>query len=176
MHISLAMSMYSVRFRHAPQNFFMERYFRTTDGQLVNVIDHILAQVEKNPHLSIYIGTDSQNDTKRRRTTYATVVLFRYGTRGAHFIFLKQTMPIVRDRFTRLFGEAERTIELAEMITGEIPVKIEALEFDYNAKKKTESTKVIPAARGWAEALGYTAHVKPETLLSIRAADHICKH
>jgi predicted RNase H-related nuclease YkuK (DUF458 family) len=139
-------------------------------------MEHILAEIEKNPHLCIYIGTDSQNETKRRRTIYATVVVFRYGTRGAHFVYHKQTVGIIRDRFTRLFGEAEKTIELAEMITGEIPVKIEALEFDYNARKKTESTKVIPAAKGWAESLGYRVNVKPETLLAIRAADHICNH
>jgi predicted RNase H-related nuclease YkuK (DUF458 family) len=153
----------------------MERYFRTADGRLINLLEHIIQEVEKNPHLCIYIGTDSQNERKRRTTVFATVVVFRYGTRGAHFVYLKQKVAIIQDRFTRLFEEAVKTIELAEMITGEIPVKIEALEFDYNAKKKTESTKVIPAARGWAESLGYRVNVKPETLLAIKAADHICR-
>lgn len=154
----------------------MERYFRKVDGTLVNLIEHILDEVDKNPHLMIYIGTDSQNGTKKRSATiYVTVVLFRYGTRGAHFIYYKEKVPKIRDRYLRLSGEMERTIALAEMITGEIPIKIEALEFDYNSEVQTESTRLVGPAVGWAESLGYSARVKPETLLSIRAADDICK-
>lgn len=154
----------------------MDRYFRTVNGELINLMEHILDQVEKNPHLSIYVGTDSQNGTKKRRhTTYVTVVLFRYGTRGAHFVYLKERVPKIKDRYLRLSGEMERTIELAEMITSEIPIKIEALEFDYNSAVQTESTNLVGPALGWAESLGYKGKVKPDTLLSIRAADEICK-
>lgn len=157
----------------------MERYFRTVDGQLVNLMDHIIQQIEKTPNLSIYIGTDSQNSSKKgkrgNRTTYVSVVLFRYGRRGAHFVYSKTHVTKIKDRYTRLSKEAEMTIELAEKITSEIPVKITALEFDFNSRIVTESTRVVAPAVGWAESLGYAAKVKPETLLSIRAADHICK-
>jgi hypothetical protein len=162
----------------------MERYFRTVNGQLVNIMTHIIEEVERNPQVRIRIGTDSQNTKKS--TEFATVIVFRYGKNGAHYIYLRQRVKKIKDRFTRLFEEAEKTIQLAEMITGELPISIEALEFDYNARLKTESTKVIPAARGWAESLGYRVLVKEDLkpgdtledvgLLAIKAADHICRN
>lgn len=170
----LASSVWWVRCPCAPQTVLMERYFRTVHGELVNLHDHIVEQVALNPGLSIYIGTDSQNG--KSSTVFATVVVFRYGTSGAHFVYLKQKVRKLKDRFERLFEEAVKTIDLAEQITRELPVRIEALEFDYNERIKTESTKVIPAARGWAESLGYKVVVKPEGLLAIKAADHVCRN
>lgn len=151
----------------------MEKYFKTEEGGLVNVIEHCQEQI-KQDNLKIYISTDSQN--YGGKSVFVTAVVFRYGLRGAHYIYLKQRIPRIRDIFTRLWKEGELTVECAEMITQEIPLKIEALEFDYNNKKITKSTNLVPALVGWASSLGYNTRVKPDEMIAAKAADHLCRN
>lgn len=152
----------------------MDRWFRTEQGELVDIVDHCLQEIAKRENLKIYIGTDSQNSANK--SNYATAIVFRYGQNGCHYVYKKLQVPRIRDHFSRLFKEAELTIETAELITNEIPIKIEALEFDYNNTKKTKSTQVISAATGWAHGLGYKTKVKPDEMIASKAADHLCRH
>ena len=152
----------------------MDRWFQLDNGTRVDIVDTCIEQIRLYDNLKIIIGTDSQN--RKEKTHYAIAIVFRHGTRGAHVVYKKIIVPRIRDHFTRLFKEAEFTIETAELITGEIPINIEALEFDYNSKKKTESTKVVQAATGWASSLGYNCRVKPDELLAIKAGDFLCRH
>lgn len=151
----------------------MDKYFRTEEGQLVNVIEHALQQIEAYPNLKIYIATDSQN--YGAKSVYVTAVVFRYGLRGAHYLYKKDRIPRINDIFSRLFKEAELTIEAAELITNEVPISIEALEFDFNNKKVTKSTNLVSSVKGWAQSLGYEARVKPDEMIAAKAADHLCR-
>lgn len=149
------------------------RYFRTEQGDLVNCIDHCLQEVKKHPDLRIYIGTDSQN--YGANTVYVTAIVFRYGTRGAHYIYNKTKVPRISDIFSRLFKEGEMSMECASFIQSNSPIKVHAIEFDYNNKKITKSTNLVSTMRGWAESEGYKALVKPDELLASKAADHLCR-
>lgn len=150
----------------------MTRYFQTEEGRLVNLSDHIIEVVKNNPNTQIYISTDSQN--YGGKTVYAIAVVFRYGLRGAHYVYRKERIPRIRDNFSRLWREAEYTIETAESIR-HLPIKIEALEFDYNNKKVTKSTNLVSSVVGWATSLGYRALVKPDEMIASKAADHVCR-
>ncbi len=151
----------------------MEKYFRKENGELVNIIEHCVDQLSFYPSLKIYIATDSQN--YGAKTVYATAIVFRYGLKGAHYVYLKQRLPRIRDHFTRLWKEAEYTLDAANMLTEELPIAIEALEFDYNGEKKTKSTSLISATKGWAESLGYKVKVKPDEMIAAKAADHLAR-
>lgn len=153
----------------------MERYFRLEDGTVVDIVDECIKQISIHNNLKIYIATDSQNRTKRRKVIYATVVVFRYGTRGAHCCFRIDEQPMIRDVYKRLFQEGELTINTAQMITEEIPVKIEALEFDYAGIKKTLSSPLVSGVGGWAAGLGYNAVFKGGEMIASKAADHYCR-
>jgi len=152
----------------------MDKYFRTEEGKLVNIVEHVVEQIQQNPNLKIYIATDSQNYGSN--TVYATAVVFRYGLRGAHFVYRKQRIPRIRDTFSRLWKEAEITIDTAQTINAEVPVQFEALEFDYNNAKITKSTNLVPAITGWVKSLGYNVLVKPDEMIASKAADHICRN
>jgi len=156
----------------------MEKYFRTEEGVKVNAVEHTLEQLKKWPNLKIYIGTDSQDDKEKgvRVSRYATVIVYRYGTRGAHYIFLVEDVPRQKDMFIRLYEEATRTIEAAQMIDGEIPVAFEALEFDYNHIPKFNSNRLLSSVRGWVTGLNYKAVFKGGDMIACKAADHICRH
>lgn len=152
----------------------MDRYFRMEDRTLVNVIEHCIEQIGKHPELKIYIATDSQRTKKK--IAYATLIVFRYGTRGAHYIYQLDFVPRKNtSHYERLYNEAVRTISLADMITKDTALSIEALEFDYNGMIKTLSTPLISAVKGWAMGLGYNPVFKGGEMIACKAADHICR-
>ncbi len=149
------------------------KYFRTEENELVDILEHSIEQVKLYPDLKIHISTDSQN--YGAKTVYATVVVFRYGLRGAHYIYNKVRIPRIKDTFTRLYKEGEFTIECAEYIQNNTALRVFAVEFDYNNKKKTASSSLVPVLVGWANSLGYKALAKPDDLIAAKAADHLCR-
>lgn len=152
----------------------MDKYFRTQDGERVNVVQHTLDQLKKWPNLKVYVGTDSQDEG--RETTYVTTVVYRYGNTGAHFIYFKEKVSIIRDMVMRLFQEAERTLSTAQIIDSEIPIAFEALEFDYNNLPKWASNKLVSSVKGWVTGLNYKATFKSGEVIAPKAADHIIRH
>jgi len=46
---------------------------------------------------------------------------------------------------------------------------------DYNGDENYQSHKLIAAAKGWANSLGYKVNVKPNNQIATRAADYHCK-
>ena len=46
---------------------------------------------------------------------------------------------------------------------------------DYNSDESFKSHKLISAAQGWANSLGYKVNIKPNNQIATRAADYHCK-
>ena len=130
--------------------------FKDISGQTIDPVNHTLEVIKKYPYAEIHIGTDSQNINKQ--TLYATVIAYRLGSRGVHYILSKTQMDINRDMWTRLWREAEFSIDLAEWISQKISIKIE-IDMDYNEDENFKSHKLISAAKGWANSLGYKVNV-----------------
>lgn len=152
----------------------MGRYFRTKEGKLVDIVDHTLEQVKKYPNLTIRIGTDSQNFGDA--TVYVTAITYRYGSKGAHYIYLKQRVNRESVDYLRLYAEGVRTIETYGVLTAEIPISVEGLEFDYADVKQTISTKLVSTFKGWTAGFGTRAIFKSEEMIATKAADHLCRN
>ncbi|MGI9540480.1 MAG: ribonuclease H-like YkuK family protein [Flavobacteriaceae bacterium] len=146
--------------------------FKDIHGNRIDPISHTLKVIENYPYAEIHIGTDSQNINKE--SIYTTVIAYRLGTRGVHYILSKSTVSIIRDMWTRLWKEAELSIDLAEWVTQKISIKVE-IDMDYNEDENFKSNKLISAAKGWANSLGYKVNVKPNNQIATRAADYHCK-
>jgi predicted RNase H-related nuclease YkuK (DUF458 family) len=150
----------------------MMKKFKTVNGGNVNVVSHTLDILKTHPNVEIHIGTDSQSLGKT--TKYSTVIAYRFMGRGVHYILSVQQLEKITDMWTRLWKEAEMSIEVAEWLTQQINVKVE-IDMDYNDKEHHQSHKLISAAKGWANSLGYTVNVKPNNQIATRAADHTCR-
>tara|TARA_B100000941_G_C28308512_1_gene450259 strand:+ start:277 stop:726 length:450 start_codon:yes stop_codon:yes gene_type:complete len=146
--------------------------FKNIKGERVDTVNHTLEIMKSYPYAEIHIGTDSQNINKE--TLYTTVIAYRLGSRGVHYIFSKQKKKIIRDMWTRLWKEAEYSVDVAEWLTKKITLKVE-IDMDYNEDKSYKSHKLISAAKGWANSLGYKVNVKPNNQIATRAADYHCK-
>jgi predicted RNase H-related nuclease YkuK (DUF458 family) len=154
----------------------MKRVFRNERkvGEVYDVIKYTQKILSEFPDATIHVGTDSQNH--RRKTTYAICVCYRYGLRGVHVIYNRTHIkPKIKDRWTRLWKEAEMSIEVAEYIQNNSSFKVHTIDMDYNNDKHHFSSKLVQAAKGWAQSLGYKVSVKPEEQVATRAADHLCQ-
>lgn len=129
------------------------------------------------PHTKVYVGTDSQN--ARRNTIYATVIVLHYldeteSGKGGHVIYNKEIVSKIRDRYTRLWGEVERSLLVGNMLKDN-NISVKNIDLDFNEDPKYNSNTVLRAAVGYVEASGFTARWKPNDAFSVRIADAICK-
>jgi|SRR6056300_125079 predicted RNase H-related nuclease YkuK (DUF458 family) len=150
----------------------MIKVFRKHDGTTVDIVDHTMSVLQKCPHATIHVGTDSQNGGDK--TKYSTVIAYRLGTRGVHYIHRNFYVSKIKDKWDRLSKEAEYSIDVALWLKEKINVEIQ-IDLDYNEDSKFFSNKLIPMTVGWITSLGFKCNVKPNIQVATRAADHQCK-
>ena len=148
------------------------RLFKNIKGERIDPVEHTLKILRDYPTVKIHIGSDSQNIGKK--TKYATVIAYRYGSRGVHYILSKKTELLIKDMCTRLWKEAEMSIDIAQWLTHQVSVRVE-IDMDYNSDENFKSSKLISATKGWANSLGYKVNVKPNNQIATKAADYHCK-
>ena len=148
------------------------RLFKNIKGERIDPVEHTLKIIRDYPTVKIHIGSDSQNIGKR--TKYATVIAYRYGSRGVHYILSKKTELLIKDMWTRLWKEAEMSIDIAQWLTHQVSVRVE-IDMDYNSDENFKSSKLISDTKGWANSLGYKVNVKPNNQIATKAADYHCK-
>ena len=146
--------------------------FKDIKGNKIDPLRHTTKLLNEYPHLQIYVGSDSQNLGKK--TEYCTVIAYKLGNRGVHYILYKKKQIIIKDLWSRLWHETELSIDTAEWLNQKIKVGIE-IDMDYNENEVYKSNKLISAAKGWANSLGYKVNVKPQMQIATRAADYNCK-
>jgi predicted RNase H-related nuclease YkuK (DUF458 family) len=140
-----------------------------------DLIKYVKDEIYTKPGIKIYVGTDSQNS--RRMTTYATVVALHMNEndngKGAHVLYCREHIYKIKDKFIRLWGEVERSIEVANILR-EGGLNIKNIDLDLNDDPRWQSNSVLRSAVGYVEASGYKARWKPN-VVACRAADALCK-
>lgn len=124
--------------------------------------------------IKIYVGCDSQNLKRKPHTGYVTVVAFHIGNNGVHLIYLPEKTPKIRDNWTRLWGEVERTMKVAEELRSN-GILIARIDLDFNQDDEHDSNRLVAAGEGLFKGLGYNVASKPDQLIASRGADHIIK-
>ena len=127
-------------------------------------------KANKDYGVKMYLGCDSQ--TKADKTTYATTLVFHVESSGCHIIYKKEVVPVIRDMWNRLWKETELSVEAA-LYLRENGIEIDTIDLDYNIDPIHESNRLVKAAVGYVESLGFKARVKPELLPAVYAADTI---
>lgn len=148
------------------------KQWKLEGGQQIELLTHIQEILAKNPDATIFVGTDSQN--KRHFTNYVTCVCFKYNHKGAHYIYQRELVKRIRDRWTRLWKEVEKSLQVAKFIDS-YSYKIECVELDFNEKELARSHDMVAAARGYVVGSGFNCNVKPETQCAAKAADYVCR-
>lgn len=155
------------------------KFIEEKTGKEVDIVVHSKKMLKKYSgkydDLKIYVGTDSQN--KRRKTVFATVIVYRFGTRGAHYIFSREKVKKIPDskRFMRLWDEVERSLTVAKYLRSH-DIPIYRVDLDYNRKQNTGSHMVVASGAGYVIGEGFNVSTKPDELVATKAADHLVRH
>ena len=150
----------------------MLRIFRKTNGKAIDILSYTLKQVNKHPDLKIYVGGDSKLKGDGN-IVYYTVVAYRYGTRGVHYVYHKDTITHKMTKWNRLMGEVERIMTFATWFCENSPIRLHAIDFDLNQDTRYYSNKLVNLATGWGSSLGIPVHTKPDEVVASKAADHL---
>ncbi|MBK6882282.1 MAG: hypothetical protein IPH05_04960 [Flavobacteriales bacterium] len=142
------------------------------DGRSVEVVDHVRNILRSSNEVEVLVGTDSHNHS--RHTVYCTAIVLRFKKNGAQVIYRRERAPKVTDLWTRLWGEVERSLNVALLLrgTGEIPVR--RIDMDLNSDARFGSHKLHAAAVGYIRSHGYEPHTKPDLLIATWAANLLC--
>jgi predicted RNase H-related nuclease YkuK (DUF458 family) len=145
---------------------------RMVDGSDVEVLAHVRSVLSLHDDVEVLVGCDSQN--RSRHTVYTTTVVLRFRRNGAQVIYRQERAPKVTDLWTRLWGEVERSLAVAQQLRdpGSIPVR--RIDMDLNSDARFGSHKLHTAAVGYIKAHGYEPHTKPDLLIASWAADVLC--
>ncbi|MBM77091.1 MAG: hypothetical protein CL846_01290 [Crocinitomicaceae bacterium] len=149
-------------------------YFkRINDDKEYEVSEYVNSYLKKNSiiKIKIYVGCDSQNF--KSSTTYATTIVFHLGNNGCHFIYRKETIPKIKDMWTKLWGETKRSVEIANYLKNN-NILIDSIDLDFNNKSIHWSNKLVSSSVGYVESMGFKANIKPKILPAISAADMMC--
>ena len=150
----------------------MDKIFKTIEGIHVKVVEHTLDILKKCPYTSIHIGTDSQN--RKNYTYYVTVIAYKYGNRGVHVIYHKYKIKKIKDKWSRLWKEAELSLEVASWLKEQININIE-IDLDYNEDPSFYSNILVNGAQGYINSFGFKSNIKPHSQIATWAADWLCK-
>ena len=147
------------------------KFKKLTDLASFELADYVKNYLESQhtDNIKIYLGCDSQN---KSHTTYATTIVFHIENSGCHVIYKKEVIPVIRDMWTRLWGEVERSVATA-LYLRENGIEIDTVDLDYNIDPIHNSNKLVSAAVGYVESLGFKARIKPDLLPAVYAADDI---
>lgn len=150
-----------------------ERKFKVMGGHIQHDVCDYIASMHAERSLDIHVGCDSQN--YKRYTVYVTTVVFRYPDNGAHVIYRRERVPKITDLWTKLWGETERSVDLANLILEECHVRVKQIDLDFNSDPQHPSHKLISASAGYIASLGFKAQAKPDLLMAAWAANALCQ-
>ena len=99
---------------------YKNRFKKFGGDYIPDIIEYLREYVEKDPTVTITVGTDSIQ--KRRRTVYAITIML-YNTdikRGAHVVFFRESCTKIRDNQERLYKEAQYLHDVGTYLDNEL--------------------------------------------------------
>ena len=146
--------------------------FKNSFGKVIDPVTYTLKILDRYPDVEIHIGTDSYSLSDQ--TKYVTAIAYRYKKSGVHYIHSKQTVPKIKDIWTRLWKETELSIQIAQELKSNKKISLE-IDMDYNEDNRFYSNKLVSVAKGWANSLGFKVNIKPYRQIATSAADYLSK-
>ena len=150
-----------------------DRKFTVMGGRLKHDVCEYITAMTSESEVEVHVGCDSQNH--KRHTVYVTTVVFRFPNNGAHVIYRRERVPKILDMWTKLWGETERSVELANLILEECSLRVHQIDLDFNSDSKFASHKLVSASSGYITSLGFNSKVKPDLLMAAWAANVLCQ-
>ncbi len=131
--------------------------FRNHQAQVVEDVEEYVRQwLRQHPSGKIYVGCDS----KRRGATvkYATVICMWHVGHGVSELYKNELVPAPSDRFTRLWNEVTRAVEVADQLRSLSDIHVHV---DINSNPAFKSNQLYDASIGLITSMGFKGAGKP---------------
>jgi len=151
----------------------LEGFRSMMDGRPVDVLAHLHQVLGSTDDVEVLVGTDSHN--RSRHTVYSTAIVLRFRKNGAQVLYRRERAPKVTDLWTRLWGEVERSLSVAETLRQVGAIPVQRIDMDLNSDARFASHKLHTAAVGYVRSHGYEPHTKPDLLIATWAANILCQ-
>jgi hypothetical protein len=149
------------------------KFQKLGNNEVVDLLTYVKDYLSTHPDHEVFIGCDSQN--AKRDTRYGVVVVMYAKGKGGHVLYLKYSKSIIRDRFTRLWGEVEKSIEIATYLRSNGIDRTTYIDLDLNPDPRYKSNQVLRSAMGYVEGMGFKVRIKPYAVTASYAADNLIK-
>ena len=131
--------------------------------------------VESNKEKYIFIGTDSQRYSKKRLTTFTTVIIAYQMGKGGVVIMSRDKVTFMESLRQRLLMEAMRSLEAAWFVDSFISSEnVITVHLDVNQDSRWESNKYKDELVGLVAGQGFRAICKPDSWAASKVADRKC--
>lgn len=154
--------------------------FKKVDGTTIHDVNkYVKDWISKYPYGEVTIGCDSQEHA--RYIKYSTVIVMHEVDEsgmghGAHVIsasIIDRSKNMKSDIYSKLWAEAEFTIQTAQMLDG--CTKNLKIHLDYNSKEEEYSNVLYASGLGFVKGMGFEAEGKPHAWAASHVADDFCK-
>jgi predicted RNase H-related nuclease YkuK (DUF458 family) len=132
--------------------------------------------IKENNSSKFFIGTDSQNYSKKNGRCVFTTVLIAYEKgRGGKVLTHTDTKPFMSHLRQRLLIEAMRSLECAWYLSSKLPEdNVLTIHLDVNENLRYKSSKYKDELVGMVMGQGFNAVWKPNSWASSSVADSKC--
>ena len=150
------------------------RKWKTVEGRTVVDIQPELTEALRGVR-TIYVGTDSQQDSLK--TQFVTVIVVHDPGHGGRVFYTKETVPRIKSLRERLLKEAWMSValamELAPMLSEDSELEVHV---DANPNTKFKSSAYVKELTSLVVSQGFKAVLKPEAFAAGHVADHVVKN
>jgi len=149
---------------------FDEWAWRSYDGK--NKVDILEFIKSKNKDNLFFIGTDSQNYSKKRICLFTSVLIAYRMKMGGSVVLHRDSVPYMDSLRQRLLMEAMRSLEVGWWLTQHIPMEnVIGIHLDVNQSLKFKSGQYKDELIGLVASQGFRALVKPDAWAASSVAD-----
>jgi len=121
----------------------------------------------------IFIGTDSQINTKN--CTFVTAICLHgaAGSSGGRYFFYrtKDNISRYKNLKVRIMQEVQRSIEIALHVIDKNPMSDVEIHLDIGSTERSKTRGYVDEFTGWTRSAGFSCKVKPEAWASASIAD-----
>lgn len=148
---------------------FSEWKWRSYDGRKSRDIDEFISEHRGD---NFFIGTDSQNYSKKNECAFMTVLIAYKLHKGGAVITHKHKVSFMDSLRQRLLMEAMLSLEVGWYLDQKVPKEnILGIHLDVNRNLKFKSAKYKDELVGLVAAQGFNALVKPDSWAASGVAD-----
>ncbi len=144
------------------------------DGRPVQLLQHVQEMLAARPDVEVLRGQRQPEPVAAIPSTPPPWCCATTAT-GPMWSTAARKQARIRDLWTRLWGEVERSLDVARALRDEGGVRVSRIDMDLNSDPRFGSHRLHTTAVGYVRAQGYDAHTKPDLLMATWAANVLCQ-